>query len=277
MGIRDSGTSLHPGDRPATGPGDASWDFTAYQNGSINSGNTLSVTVEAGQTSSNAFEIKAWKEKVTVDRDVQFATHQEGTEQFSIKVLDKSGVDLTQDTLNVDIVDRTAYDYVNPISIDLQGDGLKTISIEQGIQFDILNTGEDIHTGWISGEDGFLAVDNNGNGQIDSVAELFGGGVGEGFAKLDSFDSNRDGVVNASDMAFDQLRIWQDANENGFTDQGELVTLEQAGILGLNTSYESTFTGDEHGNVLGERGTAIASSGQTLDMIDVYFKTAVPV
>ena len=271
-----NGTNPDLGDRPATGPGDASWDFTAYQDGAINRGNTVSVTVEAGQTSSDAFEVKAWKEKVTVDRDVQFATHQEGTEQFNIKVVHDSDVEFTQDSLSVDIIDQTSYDYVSPISIDLNGDGLQTMSIDQGIKFDILNSGNAVNTGWISGEDGFLAVDENGNGQIDSIAELFGGGVGEGFGKLDSFDSNQDGVVNANDMSFNQLRIWQDANENGLTDNGEVVSLEQAGILGLNTSYESTFTGDEHGNVLGERGTAIAATGQTLDMIDVYFKTAVP-
>lgn len=272
-----NGTATSLGDRPATGPGDASWDFTAYQDGSINHGNTITVKIEAGQTRSNEFEIKAWKETVTVDRDVQFATHREGTENFNIQVFNESGVEFVQDSFSVDIVDQTSYSYVSPISIDLNGDGLKTLSIDQGIKFDILNSGERINTGWISGEDGFLAVDDNGNGQIDSIAELFGGGVGDGFAKLGTFDSNQDGVVNASDMGFDQLRIWQDANENGFTDKGELVSLEQAGILGLSTSYQSTFNGDEHGNVLGEKGTAIAANGQTLDMIDVYFKTAAPV
>ena len=272
-----NGTDPALGDRPATGPGDASWDFTAYQDNQINSGNTISVTVEAGQTSSDAFEIKAWKEQVTVDRDVQFATHQEGTENFNLQVVNENGIEFTQNSLDVDILDKTHYEYVSPISIDLNGDGLKTLSIDQGIQFDILNTGEKINTGWISGEDGFLAVDENGNGQIDSVAELFGGGVGEGFAKLASFDSNQDGIVNASDMNFDQLRIWQDANENGITDQGELVELADVGLLGLNTSHEVTFSNDENGNVLGERGTAIAANGKTLDMIDVYFKTATPV
>ena len=271
-----NGTDPRLGDRPATGPGDASWDFTAYKDAALNEGDTIRVTVKAGDTHSDAFEIKAWKEKVTVDRDVQFATHQEGTENFNLNVVNKNGVEFTQDNLNVDIVDKTHYDYVSPLSIDLQGDGLETRSIDQGILFDIHNSGEAINTGWISGEDGFLAVDNNANGQIDNGSELFGGGVGEGFAKLASFDSNQDGVVNANDMNFDQLRIWQDANENGFTDMGELVSLEDAGLLGLNTSFESTFSGDEHGNVLGERGTAIAANGQMLDMIDVYFKTSVP-
>ena len=97
------------------------------------------------------------------------------------------------------------------------------------------------NTGWLSGEDGFLAIDNDHDGLIGSRAELFGGGIGEGFAKLESFDSNGDGLVNSSDALFDELKLWQDANENGVTDIGELVSLESAGISDLNTSYTDVF------------------------------------
>jgi hypothetical protein len=37
-------------------------------------------------------------------------------------------------------------------------------------------------------------------------------------------------VINASDAIFSQLRVWQDANQNGVGDAGELKTLAEAGI-----------------------------------------------
>ena len=119
---------------------------------------------------------------------------------------------------------------ITPIAIDLNGDGIHTIARQDMTgSFDLLGTGKAIQSGWLSKDDGFLAIDKNGNGQIDDISELFGGASkGSGFAKLATYDSNGDGVVDAKDA---QLRraccIWQDANSNGKTDAGELITLAQ--------------------------------------------------
>jgi serine-aspartate repeat-containing protein C/D/E len=220
--------------------------------------------------------VQSWKENVTIDQDYAgpkyTGTAVEGNENFSLKIVDGAGTTVTSDTVNVSIADGTHYTYVSPIALDLNGDGVKTLSIDQGVQFDLLNTGNKIATGWLSGQDGFLAVDANGNGQIDDRSELFGGGVGEGFAALATFDSNGDGVVSASDSLFGSLSIWQDANEDGLTDNGELKSLAAYGISGLNTSHSNSFSTDAQGNILGETSSAITNKGQSLDMIDVYFK-----
>jgi hypothetical protein len=89
----------------------------------------------------------------------------------------------------------------------------------------------------ISNADAFLAIDKNGNGKIDSRAELFVGGVGQGFAKLESFDSNRDGLVNAQDARFSKLKVWQDKNSNGITDCNELFSLSDIGIVSLKVNW----------------------------------------
>ncbi|ELS00858.1 hypothetical protein Xen7305DRAFT_00005590 [Xenococcus sp. PCC 7305] len=267
-------TDPSDGDRPATGPGDASWDYTLYQDDSINQGNTITVTVAAGETMSNPFQVAAWKEQVTVDRDGPNATgFVEGTENFSLTVIEADNTRFEQSSLQVEIQDKSHYGFVSPIAIDLNGDGVKTISIQQGVMFDILNTGEQVNTGWLSGNDGFLAVDNDGNGQIDNQNELFGGnGVGEAFAKLESFDSNDDGVVNNADANFDQIMVWQDQNENGVTDFGELQSLTAVGVATLNLDYQSNFTLDEQGNLLGERSSAVMADGQSRELVDVYFE-----
>lgn len=182
-------------------------------------------------------------------------------------------------TLDAGIYEESTYSvnfsFVHsPIALDLNGDGIQTVSIEQGVTFDMLNTGTAVNTGWLSGEDGFLAVDNNGDGLISSRDELFGGLVGEGFAKLGSFDSNGDGLVNESDAQFADLRLWQDVNENGFTDQGELVSLATVGITDLATNYTNVFSTDAAGNVHGEHSFA-QRNGSTIDMVDIYFQMAV--
>ena len=168
--------------------------------------------------------------------------------------------------------DKVEIKFETPIVIDLDGDGVETLSIDEGVKFDILNSGSTVQTGWVSGEDALLAIDNNGNGQIDDRSELFGGDVGEGFGKLGTFDSNDDGFVDATDADFSELKVWQDSNENGFTDDGELVALESTKIASLSTSYTDVFSTDAQGNIHGEHGSAILTSGATVDMVDVYFQ-----
>ncbi|HEX5341736.1 MAG TPA: SdrD B-like domain-containing protein [Duganella sp.] len=165
---------------------------------------------------------------------------------------------------------------ITPIAIDLNGDGIHTIAREDmSGSFDLLGTGKAIQTGWLSKGDGFLAIDSNGNGQIDSINELFGGvSKGAGFAKLASYDSNGDGVVNASDAQFAALRIWQDANSNGKTDAGELLSLEQAGVASLTVAHTDLPFIDENNNLHLERSSVTLSNGKAADMTDVYFNVA---
>jgi serine-aspartate repeat-containing protein C/D/E len=265
--------------RAAVGPGDASWDFTVYNSqGQVNKGNTITVKVAAGQTKSEQFSVQAWQEKVTIDQDyfnpngLNKNNYKEGTENFSIKVVDAGDANVANNNLNVAIKDTSHYTFVSPIALDLNGDGIKTVSIDQGVKFDLLNTGNAVNVGWISSGDGLLAVDNNGNGQIDNRAELFGGGVGEGFAKLASFDSNHDGFVTAQDADFGKLKVWQDKNTNGTTDANELFSLADLGIASLGVANQSKFELDAQHNVLGERGSATNNAGKSIEMIDVYFQ-----
>ena len=160
-----------------------------------------------------------------------------------------------------------------PIVIDLNGDGVRTISRgAAGGMFDLFGSGTAISSGWASAEDGMLAVDLNGNGIVDSGAELFGGfAKGAGFARLAAFDTNADGVVDASDADFGSLRIWRDANSNHQTDAGELMTLADAGLVSLDVSYVELPSVDANGNLHLERSSATMSDGRSVDMTDVYF------
>ncbi|WP_298624811.1 SdrD B-like domain-containing protein, partial [uncultured Zoogloea sp.] len=162
---------------------------------------------------------------------------------------------------------------VCPIVIDLDGNGIQTISRENANgTFDLFGTGVAVSSGWLSSGDAFLAIDANGNGVIDGINELFGGnGAGQGFAKLASFDSNGDGVVDAGDAAFASLSVWRDANSNQQTDAGELMSLSEAGVASMAVSYFALPAVDEQGNLHLERSTATLADGSSVDMTDVYF------
>ena len=231
-------------------------------------GNHLVVKINAGSDTSNSFTIDALKE-------IQFGKYfsrtkaTETTENFSLTIDQIGDQDVNTGQKIIEIIDN--YAVYSPIAFDLNGNGIKTLSIDEGVEFDMLNEGTAVKTGWLSGEDGFLAIDNDGDGKITSRAELFGAGVGEGFAKLASFDSNGDGLVNEKDALFGELKLWQDRNENGITDQGELVSLDSRGITDLNTDYTNVFSTDAMGNIHGEHSNAMLN-GQTIDMVDVYFQ-----
>ena len=156
--------------------------------------------------------------------------------------------------------------------LDLNGDGIHTtsLSISTG-KFDLLNNGNAINSGWISPDDGFLAIDTNGNGIIDNRSELFGGAIGEGFAKLADFDSNHDGKVDSHDARYAELEVWQDVNGNHQTDAGELKTLLQAGVKSLDVAY-SMVPEQQNGNLLLERSHATLTNGQSIEMVDAYFQ-----
>jgi serine-aspartate repeat-containing protein C/D/E len=256
-------------------------DFTCYDSqGRVISGDTITLTIRAGQTTSEAITVRTWEEFVDMSgRKVMTEDTPvgEGNEDFFFEMEEGPGFELapqSQQPMQVTIIDQGAYKWHSPLAIDLDGNGINTLSIKDGVKFDLQNTGSAQNVGWISSGDGLLAVDTNGNGSIDNGKELFGGGVGEGFAKLDSFDSNRDGVVDSRDLNFGALKIWQDSNSNGITDFGELKALSSCGIKSLNvahTSYAESAVYDSQGNILGERGSVNTFGGQQLAMTDVYF------
>ncbi|MGH8398662.1 MAG: calcium-binding protein [Gammaproteobacteria bacterium] len=136
---------------------------------------------------------------------------------------------------------------VDPLALDLDGDGVVSTRKEadwQGVLFDEDGDGIKTATGWIGANDGLLVRDLNGNGSIDSGTELFGDQTvladgtkaADGFQALAALDSNSDGVVDASDSGFASLQVWRDANGNGVTDAGELLSLTDLGITGFSVA-----------------------------------------
>ncbi|MEL6708798.1 MAG: calcium-binding protein, partial [Pseudomonadota bacterium] len=123
----------------------------------------------------------------------------------------------------------------DPIVLDLDGDGYElTTQRNSGVHFEFDGDGFAEKTGWVRPDDGFLVLDANGNGIVDDSSEFFGDETQGGFVELASHDLNADGIIDASDAIFSQLQVWRDANSDGVTDNGELVTLTDLGIVSIS-------------------------------------------
>lgn len=156
-----------------------------------------------------------------------------------------------------------------PMAIDLDGEGIETIDINDSqIYFDVDNDGFREQTGWISKNEAILAIDKNGNGKIDNQSEMFGSTDSTGFEDLRAIDSNGDGIINSQDADFNKIRLWQDLNENGVTEEGELKTLTESGIQSIYTnSYK--INAIDNNNIVTEKSTVQYTDGTTKDLYDV--------
>ncbi len=159
----------------------------------------------------------------------------------------------------------------SPIVFDLDRDGLELKTLYSPVFFDIDADGFAEQMGWVGPDDGFLVRDLNGNGVIDNIGEMFGdNGATTAWQKLAALDTTGNGVVNGGDTGYGSLRIWKDANQNGVTDSGELLTLSSQGITGINIAeiiHHATIAG----HTVDGKGTTTGSGGITF--YDVFFQT----
>lgn len=169
-----------------------------------------------------------------------------------------------------------------PIILDLDGDGID-VSFGSNAAFDLDGDGYREQTAWASADDGFLVVDldengnisaDGGDGDITQAKELaFASWAADGSTDLQGlaeardaegnliFDSNADGVLDANDNIWSSMKVFQDLDQDGEVDEGELRTLDDWGISQINLSYDdgSSFAEtDDNVSVLGNtlHGTA---------------------
>nr|NDG08001.1 hypothetical protein [Oxalobacteraceae bacterium] len=172
--------------------------------------------------------------------------------------------------------------YLSPIVLDLDGNGVRTVSLNTGVRFDMTADGNPDRTGWVSSGDGLLARDISGDGLINNSAELFGdltkladgSTAGDGYQALAELDVNRDGRIDVSDPVYNELRVWQDSNQDGVSQADELRSLADAGVASIDASARPTSVVDQ-GNWIGLEASFTRSDGSSGATADVWFKVQV--
>lgn len=194
------------------------------------------------------------------------------SQEVWVKATDSAG------GLAIDAASFTAF--YDPVIIDLDNDGLEFIDLDHSqVSFVTDDSGQLRRMAWIGGDDGILAFDIDDDGQINRFDEIsFAGHIdpdATGVSDLQAlqhtvFDSTQDGILDDSDAQWNRFRLWRDFDSNGKSDEGELQTMQQAGLrqLYLNGNVLNRFEGPD---ALVRGYTRIATTdGRLLQAADVW-------
>ncbi len=198
----------------------------------------------------------------------------EGAMQFNFDLFDaaiEGLVDLEQGFIGLG-------QNIKPIVVDLDGDGVELVSLEDSTAFfDINGDGWRNHVGWAAADDGILAYDGDNNGLIELKSEIafvdYVEGAETDLEGLAYFDTNNDGELTSLDDEWNSFSIWQDLDQDGVTDTGELKSLNSLGIFSISLTSDGQEQQIEGNHVYGI-GTYTDLNG-TSDLADVSFDYSV--
>ena len=122
----------------------------------------------------------------------------------------------------------------DPLAINFNGTAAQLT--DSKFSFDLEGNGNKVNISFVGSDSGFLALDKNGNGSIDSGSELFGTKSGNGFADLAAYDKDGNHWIDENDAIFSKLKVWsKDASG-----AGSLSTLAQCKIGAIYLGNTST-------------------------------------
>lgn len=148
----------------------------------------------------------------------------------------------------------------DPLVLNLATDSVRLQA--DTFSFDLNADGTRENISRLAGGSAFLALDRNGNGQIDNGSELFGATSGDGFADLAKLDDDHNGWIDENDAAFSQLQVWRPGEQ--------AQSLKDAGVGAIALDHAATaYTLKTDGATTG----AIRSTGMFL-MEDGQTRTA---
>lgn len=129
----------------------------------------------------------------------------------------------------------------SPLILDSAGQGIKiSRNFRRSIGFDISGTGYRSYVDWPENtkDVAFLVLPDK-HRHVTSIRNLFGNseGFANGFEKLKKYDRNKDGVIDAKDSIYGQLRLWYDRNRDGVAQADELVALPSQGVKSISLRY----------------------------------------
>jgi len=176
----------------------------------------------------------------------------------------------------------------SPLVIDMTPMGLadpgpQLSAPKKGVKFDILGANAPVpysktQISWVLNPNYmFLTLPNAG--QISGIDQLFGNNTkgpdgqfaANGFLALAKYDLNGDGVIDAKDAIFSDLRLWSDLNHDGIAQADELHSLASLGVSSINLNYNASFfEQDQYGNQIRYKSTGSSLQGLR-GIFDIWF------
>ena len=216
-----------------------------------------------------------------------------GFNEYIRSIMWKSGQDLANAFVNA----GKAQPSRDPLIIDLNGDGVHTTNVENGVYFDIDNNGFAEKTAWIDTTDGFLVYNRDEDPRITNGSELFSDQVifsdgtrsKDGFDVLRTFntytddekDPDNDGWIDKNDAEFSKLRVWIDKDHDGIAwlpaegqeddpELKELYTLDELGITSISTKYRTVSSKDGNNKIEAD----VIMNGEKTTVSEHWFETS---
>lgn len=94
----------------------------------------------------------------------------------------------------------------DPLVINFSGSAAQLTGAK--FSFDLDADGKAEQVSFVSENSGFLALDRNSDGKVNSGSELFGPATGNGFSELAAYDLDRNGWIDENDAVYQKLGIW---------------------------------------------------------------------
>ena len=157
-----------------------------------------------------------------------------GSGRFTARVIDSGGA--PSGTMTVNFFAGTS-SRVPPVVLDLDGDGVELTSmLDSTVHFAM--AGGTIRNAWIGADDGFLALDRDGDGAITNGSEISFtddvDGAKSDLEGLTAYDTNGNLSLDSGDERFGEFLVWRDANQDGISQREEMRTLTEAGIASVS-------------------------------------------
>jgi hypothetical protein len=129
-----------------------------------------------------------------------------------------------------------AGDAVKKDPLVINFDGTAAQLSDTRFSFDIDADGQLDQLASLGANSGFLALDNNGDGQINDGSELFGAKTGNGFAELAQYDQDKNGWIDENDSIFNKLSVWKNPGDGS----GSLLSLKESGVGAIYLGNQAT-------------------------------------